>query len=288
MMLLAYEIPSSTSSDWRRALDVTAPLAGKCEPGHPLLSWRATAEKLLACTAGAPSLEALAEDLVIPASYLCRLSRSLADAPAIGGRVRSEIKSAMDADGFFHLEYLLFLAARITASGAPVEVIGQIDAKAPDLALPEGRVVLECTARGRKLARASLYDDFEHARQKFHVHLARADRSGWRGVLAVDLGIVGSPSLSNIGRSGWDLSQLTDEIDSGLAANPIVSAVLITWASVEVTPAGIGAVGCTGWRGRSADETLPGVTDVFRPWDARRRDVAVRTERDRPDPRRAR
>lgn len=286
-------VPPSTGLDvshWQAALDATAACAARCRAGHPLRSWRACTEELIGIGAQPPSLEAFVERLVVPATYLRRFGQSLNALGSMTGRPRAELGALRDADGFMHLEYLMYLAWRIGAAGETVTVVGQKTEPAPDLEVAAWRYAIECTARGPRSPRHPFNDDFEHAQAKFEAFFHTAGRAAYWGVLATDLGVCGSPSLPNIARLGSRLDATHDDVVACLEKYPRVDVLLLTWSTVEVVTQTdhitVGLVNHAGWISRDGGIDLPGLTNEFDRWEDRSPDVARRTAVDGRDPRR--
>lgn len=287
---MTYSIPSSRPRDWQAALSTTESLLDRCGASHPLRYWRERTAALLGLFPDSddhvPEVEdatALYERFLVPAAYLCRFAHSLRSIDRNDHGARRELKQIADGDGFFHLEYMLHLASRIGASGYSVSLLGPRGTPAADLQIDEA-VLIECRARGGRAPRATLKDDFAHAQTKFAAHRSRGN--DMLGVLALDLGVCGSPALPELGRLGPRLSDLHSEMRDGLAMHEAVDGVVVTWVALEQRPteAGqvVGPIGCSGWVLRDGLAQVPGVTTVFDPWDAAT-EIAIRTTPDGPD-----
>ncbi len=197
---------------------------------HPLNAWLAAAERLAVTLEtrqfpGDPKatleedgeLHEFVERTFIPATRLCRLAHSIRIAPRLGPAAKKEIRSLRLIDDFYHSEYVLHIAAKIMATcGIQAEVIDRGARSAPDLAFPSEQFCIECTARGNERGRSprkELMPDFNHAGEKFAAYLPQ--HPGWLGVLAVDLGFVGSAPFPELGRAGPSLLQARADVESG-------------------------------------------------------------------------
>lgn len=282
-----YVIPSSRSSHWRSALDRTAGWANRCSPGHPLLYWRAQAESLLAQRATPTSVDEVVEQLLVPATYLCRLAHSLTVLAPTGDAYDSELGHALNEPGsFLAFEHVLHLGSRIKWSGHDIAFAGLGSRKAPDLIVPAARVAIEARARGLAGARKPLRKDFDHAEAKFEEEFSRVDRSGWVGILAVDLGVCGTPSMPNVARLGPELGATEADLDDELAIARRVGGAVITWVGPASHRDGdvtnIGMTSCSGWRMSAGYPAPSPIAAAFDPWERNAREVAWRTAPDKP------
>lgn len=290
-MTAPYIVPSSRSDDWRAALHSTRDWAARCDPGHPLLYWREQTELVRTGTASPKDMTELVERYLVPATYLCRVSHSAVHFGAVGVEIGTELQQALrDPGSFIPFEHVLYLASRLGHAGHGAEFVGQQVRKAPDLRVPGDRLVIEARARGPGAPRAPLRSDFEHAEAKFAEELARSDRQGWVGMLAVDLGVCGTPSLPDVARLGPDLVELGREIMDELAHAKLVTGVLVTWVgpvkAATDRGASVGMSGCSGWRMREGVPVPASIADAFDSFEKWSGKVARRSAADKKDPRR--
>lgn len=292
-MVDPFLIPSSRPEHWTDALRATDELAAACPPGHPLRLWRKrTIELLVGGVIPARNKADFAERWMVPVGYLCRLAASLRASSAYGPGFANELKTASNSTEFLHFEHLAALALRIFQRGYRIEVVGKPGCASPDLVVHEHQYAIECRARGDRPPRTALAHDFTHAHRKFAADFGAPSRAGYRGVLALDLGVCGSPDFPDVGRLGPVLDDLEREIVVRLGdTSSLVAAVLVTWTSIGRDPvAGEHAIGprvASGWITREGLRDLPGVTDLFAPWAQRLAAVAYRALPDGRDPRRA-
>lgn len=203
-----------------------------------------------------------AEDVFMPAVRLCRLARSLQDLALLGGAPGEELgQMRVDPDGFFHGEYLLHIGTKL-AFLQQTEVIvvprgGKASHKTPDIALPCHQVAIELLAHEHVAAFASTTHDFEHADAKFSCYFTHA-HGEWIGVVGIELGFRGSPTLPDLGLLGPRHDVISADIranfemyaslarDSGGRHYGHVNALLLTWTSAECEerccPDGVSAV----------------------------------------------
>ena len=274
-----YRIPSSRPDDFRRAIEHTSPIAAKCGSRHPIHGWRESATGA-ACVldkgpirgdADRDAIAALLEYVFLPAARLCRLAYSLGviDAePMLAATVHDEIRQLPDPDHFFHGEYVLHIATKaVRRWECPVVLVPtQAHVRTPDIAIDRHRIAIECRAHEIiDIQEWSFWEDFDHAQAKFRGWLA--SRPGWLGVLAVDLGAIGSPSLPDSCRSGPDLSVVARNIDDGLRRHPDVAAAAVTWVGAVCEPSDDPGV---------AKVLRAGTASGVRPWktvDEKRREL---------------
>lgn len=293
-MTASVRIPCSQPAHWQAALAATDDVACRCADGHPLLHWRGAAGALLRPAGPDPrDVTDLVERLFVPVAYLCRFAHSLHTLGRLEPRGSGELKQALtDPDSFLHFEYMLHVAAKLAERDYPVDFVGRTGKKAPDIEVPSEQVAFEVRARGDKSPRKSLADDFTHAEEKFGVHLQRDDRRDWIGLLAVDLGVCGSPSLPDVARVGPNLSALSTELTSGLANADRVAGALVTWVGFERKKTDerdtIGPFGTSGWRMREGCDAPECLSSTFSSLERASGELARRGVSDRPDPRRSR
>ena len=178
-----------------------------------------------------------AESIMSPVFRLCRLSRALKAVERLEGPVDEEIGLLLrGGPSFHHAETVLHLAtglAEVLATRAAI--VPRCDAdKRPDFDLPDLRISFEVKAKEEGNADGTHRKVFRSAAKKFDRYLA--NKNGWHGVLALDLGFRGSPSLPTMARKGPDLRLLEANTAGGLEHGPDAALVLLD--TVEVEPAG--------------------------------------------------
>lgn len=250
-------IPSSRAEHFRESIAIVNALQLRLQDTkgakHPLHHWLAAADRVATTLEtgqlpGDPDrtleedtdLIRFIEATFVPATRLCRLANSLKIATQLGPFARKEVQALALLDDFYHSEYVLHIASKIMATcGLEAKVIDRGSRAAPDLAFPEEQFCIECTARGNERGRSprkGLASDFDHAGEKFASFLP--EYPGWVGVLAVDLGFVGGPTLPNIGRAGPSLDEFSLEVDAGFQHRKEVSMFVGTMISAEASPVG--------------------------------------------------
>jgi hypothetical protein len=272
---------------------------------HPVQAWLAAADRMAfeldrGLDIGDPRLppsrdpafQSFAEDIVAPAARLCRLSLSLQAAGCLGTAVDQEIRGLAQREHFLHSDYVLFVGTRLSVhGGAKVRVVRQRgkDGPAPDLELEEEQACIECRARGDagRAPTEDLRDDFAHATRKFASYMS--DKPGWSGVLALEMGFIGSPTLPDVGRVGPRHRVSTQDAREQFRQHPLVAAFLNTWFTVEARPS-LGdrraydlepntASGLL--YSRTSAPRIPSLTRSFWPWRLGSRRRAIRSAPDR-------
>jgi hypothetical protein len=246
--------------------------------GHPIEGWIRAAERVAATLVAGrlpdgTDLPKYVESDFIPASRLVRLAWGLEHLEHVGGAVKRELKQMIrDRDHLYHSEYVIHLAVRLSNNGQrEVEVVPTAGGT-PDLAVPSEKFCIECSTRETSSTRQSLKEAFEHADAKFKIYLA--DKSDWLGVVAVDLGLCGSPSFPEIGKIGPSLRELSADLDTNFELFPRVSVAIVGWSAAELeqgTSSGdsaqLYAQSVIAVRYAKADvRRLVALDSTFRPW----------------------
>lgn len=255
-MVTPYRIPCSRPEHFQRAIEVVEAHFSNLNGAHPCRRWLDAARPFTGAAhrnIGDPSLPASADavfqrfasDEFMPAARLCRLARSLDDLARLKGSPGEELtQMRSDADGFFHGEFLLHVASKLAHAGAVVEVIPRegMSRKTPDIALPAAGVAIEVVSHERVESVTSTTDDFQHADSKFTQYFVR-DRADWFGVIGVDLGFRGSPTLPDLGLAGPTYETILNDMmlnfemyakaANDRAEREFVDALILSWTSVE-------------------------------------------------------
>jgi len=223
---------------FREAAERVRALSRRWASAHPIEVWIAAAERVASTLASGKlsdgtDLAKYVEFDLIPAARLVRLAWGLERLEHIGGAVKRELNQMVrDRDHLYHSEYLIHLAVRISENGQrEVEVVATA-AGTPDLAIPSENFCIECVTREISSTRQSMKEAFEHADAKFKVYLA--GKPDWLGVVAVDLGVCGSPSFPEIAKIGPSLQELSADLDMNFALFPSVSAAIVGWIAAEL------------------------------------------------------
>lgn len=209
--------------------------------GHPALTWvtaaRAMAHGDFSKDPSLPSdpdemMEAFVNRYAMPAMRLCRLERSRRELGRLGGAVHDEVRAMREPGEFFHGEHLLHLATGLAELfEVAVRVVDRDRAARPDFEIEAWRVAVEVKAREQGDARSTTASHFNNAAKKMREYLR--GRDAWHGVLALDLGFVGSPTLSSIGKVGPRLSDLLPDLDDNFISGEPLDAVIVTMQTTE-------------------------------------------------------
>lgn len=239
-------IPTSTPDELADAASFVA--SWRSWPaGHVLHGWLHAAKVLIACyrsgqwpgdlALGATEDQGAAEfatRVMSPAFRLCRLDRALRALPQLAGSVDEELELLLAAPpSFHHAEVVLHLATGLAELlDTPAAIVPRSDdEKRPDFDLPALRVSFEVKAKEEGNPDGTHKKVFRSATRKFRAYLA--DKPGWRGVMALDLGFRGSPSLPSIGGKGPDLVTLERNLSNNLNASPDAALVLMNTVALD-------------------------------------------------------
>lgn len=250
------QIPTSTAEAIQEAAS-TVEAWRQWPVGHVVQQWLAAARTLRECHdtgawPGDPTLGPtedqgvadFAEKVMSPVYRVCRLARSLKALEHLGGAVDEEIGLLLRGDHHFHhAETVLHLAtglAEVLATRAAIVPRSDTD-KRPDFDLPDLRISFEVKAKEIGNADGTHKKVFRSATKKFERYLN--DKPGWHGVLALDLGFRGSPSLPAIASKGPDLRVLEANLAANLVSGPDAVLVLMNTVAVEPTGVGGGVIG---------------------------------------------
>lgn len=241
MPRVPFTVPASRPDDLRAAALLAEPLIARTPAHHPLRQWKLAALEYAWFKEGRVSwpetLDAVLEKtrtIFSPAMRLCRLGWALERLRRHGTDLESELEALSDVDGFAHTEFVLFCAARLVDSGSDdVRLVRRRPhQKTPDIEMPRCHVAIECKARTIRRPDAPIADDFNNAQAKLAAHLP-ADDPKWKGVLAVDMGLVENTSFRGVGRPTGDPLNLIAEARRHFSGHPHVHAFILAAHTFE-------------------------------------------------------
>lgn len=241
------EIRTSELDHYEQAIGDTRDFLAKCKDEHPVHGWVRSTHVLMENWKRMPpqfegpeiSLDKLcrfADEVLMPASRLCRLATSLRDLELLTGAVDEELHSMYRENDFYHGEYVFFLATGISrVASVEVHLIKRRrKLKTPDLIVPSDKVVIECKERGRSSTDNPIDGQIAKADEQLAAFVSEQEEE-WKGYTAIDYGYLGTPSLPESGKRGFNLDQLDEEIIRNFKSAHHTAAVIVTAQGVNLS-----------------------------------------------------